>query len=103
MSHDHGPRDPFPALAGPARPAGWWPPGNPPASPNPATIHDRIADLGSPVVVVDTPDGPAAAAGGATLLVGERPGPDWLPLLAHLPPLPPENVGDPVFRAAHGL
>jgi PfaD family protein len=89
--------------APPTAPAGWWRPGNVPPTADPAAVRDLIGDLRSPLAVVQTPGGPAVAPGGAALLFGEPPGPDWLPLLAHLPPLHPDQLGDPAFRAAHGL
>jgi trans-AT polyketide synthase/acyltransferase/oxidoreductase domain-containing protein len=103
MTHDPGPRDPLPADTGPVRPGGWWRPGLTPPAADPAAVRDVVGDLTSAVAVVQTPAGVAAAPGGAALFVGEAPGPDWLPLVAHLPPLPPQNLGDPAFRAAHGL
>jgi PfaD family protein len=103
MIHPSGLSEPLSAAAGPVRPVGWWQPGPTPPRPEIAAIRQRISNLRQPVVIVQTPEGLAAADGGTAQLGGEQPAADWLPLLAYLPPLLPENLGDPAFRAAHGL
>jgi PfaD family protein len=55
------------------------------------------------VAVVRTPAGLAVAPGGRATLGGPPIGLDVLPLVALLPPLPPDRLGDPGFRAAHGV
>ena len=52
---------------------------------------------------MQTPSGIALASGGGALIVPTCPGPDYFPVSALLPPLPPSQLGDPTFRTAHGL
>jgi len=52
--------------------------------------------------VVQTPDGPRVATGGEATL-GGPPSTDSLPLLAHVPALTPDALGDPGFQAAYGV
>ncbi len=73
----------FPAgTDSPFAPLGSWVPG--PAAPtdDPADVRAAVADLGKPVVVVQTDQGP---------------------VVAFLPPLRPEQLGDPTFRSDHAL
>ena len=51
--------------------------------------------------IVDMDGTPAVSNDGAAIL-GNGAG-DGHPLLAHVPPLRPENLGDPVFKQAHSL
>jgi trans-AT polyketide synthase/acyltransferase/oxidoreductase domain-containing protein len=85
---------PDPVATGPT-PIGWWDR----AAPTP----DAVGDLRSPVAAVRTPAGVAVAAGGTAVLGGPAPSPNSLPLLAYLPPLTPDRLGDPGFLAAHNV
>src|SRR5262249_6380069 len=71
-------------------------------SDEPAAFRDAVGDLRSPVVVVRTDAGLAVAPGGSVVL-GRTAAADALPVAAYLPPLPPEQLGDPAFRHEHGL
>ena len=62
---------------------------------------DPLDDLSSPVVLVRDRDGRLAAADGGTVAFGPIEG-GW-PVAAVLPPLPPGTLGDPAFRADHGV
>jgi PfaD family protein len=90
---------PSPAPAG----IGWWRPDADPPAAAPDPVRDRLGDLLADVYVVRDGDAVAVADNGTARLGGPAPGADWLPLLAHLPPLPPDRLGDPAFLADHGL
>jgi PfaD family protein len=98
MTHPAG------TAATPSAPLGFWVPDGP-ASPSdePAAFRDALGDLRSPVVVVRTDAGLGVATGGSAVLGGKTAAADALPVAAYLPPLPPEQLGDPAFRHAHGL
>lgn len=79
----------------------WAPTGAPPSD----AFRSAIGDLRSAVVIVRGPDGFQLARGGAASL---RPADGSPPAGAHevaayLPPLPPEQLGDPTFLHEHGL
>src|SRR4051812_11048149 len=95
MSATRGPRDPFlpTALAAP-----WLAHRRPPTADADA-IRTALADLRRAVVIVRTDAGPAVADGGSVAWCGT----EGLPVLAVLPPLHPSALGDPAFRADHGL
>ncbi len=67
-----------------------------------ASLADALADLARPVHVVRAEDGARVTTAGA-VVPGRRPGPDDLPLLGWAPPLLPGQLGDPAFRAEHGV
>ncbi|MFO0799093.1 MAG: PfaD family polyunsaturated fatty acid/polyketide biosynthesis protein [Gemmataceae bacterium] len=93
MTHPAGTSRPF-------APLGTWVPGTTAPTDDRGAVRAAVSDLGSPVVVVETNHGPAVASGGKVQLGGAA---DGLPLLAYLPPLRPEQLGDPTFRADHAL
>ena len=104
MTNPVGPSDPLSASVAAVRhPAGWWRPDPTPPVTDPAAARAVIGRLDAPVAVVDTPAGPGVALGGVAQLGGPAPAADWLPLLAHLPPLTPDRLGDPAFLADHVL
>lgn len=78
---------------------GSWAPGTDAPTDDPAAVRAAVADLGRPVVVVRADHGPAVATGGSVRL-GEAGG---TPVVAYMPPLRPEQLGDPTFRADHAL
>lgn len=82
---------------------GWWRSEGPEPTTDPAALRALVGNLRAPFVVVETPQGLAAALGGDARLAGVSPGADYRPLRAWLPPLTPDQLGDPAFRAAHGL
>jgi PfaD family protein len=63
-------------------------------------LREAVSALARPVVVVQKDGRPAVAEGGQTR-IGISPKGDALPLLAWVPPLLPEQLGDSEFRAAH--
>ncbi|HJZ58212.1 MAG TPA: PfaD family polyunsaturated fatty acid/polyketide biosynthesis protein, partial [Gemmataceae bacterium] len=90
-----------PAGTDSALPLGHWTPAGQTPSEDPAAFAAAIGNLRSPVVVVRTKGGFAVAPGGTVTLGGSSAG--SLPVAAYLPPLPPEQLGDPAFRREHGL
>jgi hypothetical protein len=92
MTHPAGSPTRPPAL-------GHWAPGGEPPSASPEAFREALGDLRSPVVVVRDGDGFAVARGGSVAL-GAGGGQE---VAAYLPPLPPEQLGDPTFAREHGL
>ncbi len=84
----------------PFAPLGSWVPGSTAPTDDPAAIRAAVADLARPVVVVQTDHGFAVAPGGSVRLGESSDGP---PVAAYLPPLRPEQLGDPTFRDDHAL
>lgn len=86
-------------------PFGYWTPSH--AGPLPDTPEDfrtALGDLRRPVRVVRTADGYAVARGGRHICDGDgSPPPGSWPVVALLPPLPPERLGDSTFRDEYGL
>jgi PfaD family protein len=82
---------------------GWWRPGGESPAFGAAALREALLRLNEPVYVVEVEGRLAVAAGGtATLGAGEqRDG--GHPLRGYVPPLPPSQLGDGGFRAAHGL
>src|SRR4051812_5808724 len=83
-------------------PLGSWVPDGAAPSDEPAAFRAAIGDLRAPVIVVQTGHGFALAPGG-TVTLGKGKAAKSLPVAAYLPPLPPEQLGDPTFREDHAL
>ncbi|MBI3726379.1 2-nitropropane dioxygenase, partial [bacterium] len=83
---------------------GWWTPGATPPAPGPLALERALGRVGSPVYVLESEAGVAVAQDGTATFGGEEsPDPLALPLRAFAPALRPEQLGDPAFRAAHGV
>ncbi|VTR99529.1 2-nitropropane dioxygenase : 2-nitropropane dioxygenase, NPD OS=bacterium UASB270 GN=U27_00265 PE=4 SV=1: NMO [Gemmata massiliana] len=96
MTHSAGTFGSPPAL-------GHWTPAGAPPSDTPEAFRSAVGDLRSPVVVVLAGNGFAIARGGSAAL-GAQPGAkDGYPIAAYLPPLPPEQLGDPSFLRDQSL
>jgi len=67
------------------------------------TLLDALQRLDEPVFVVRTDDGPAVATGGQAVFSGASAPADALPLIAWVPPLTPDRLGDPGFLDTFGL
>ncbi len=67
----------------------------------PEDFRHAVADLGTPVVVVRTEAGIALARQEGTITFDARSG--GLPVVAALPPLTPDRLGDPTFLHDHRL
>jgi trans-AT polyketide synthase, acyltransferase and oxidoreductase domains len=81
---------------------GHWLPDGPPPDPAPEAIRAAIGDLRAPVVLVRHRDGVAVVHGGIVAL-GPKRVKGAEEVVAYLPPLPVESLGDPNFRAEHGV
>jgi len=64
-------------------------------------VVDALARLDEPFAVVRTPDGPKVATGGQVSFGGERPR-GALDLLAWVPALTPDKLGDSTFQQTYG-
>ncbi len=76
----------------------WWTPGDCPPSVDATEWAVQLHDLSAPMVIVD---GPAIARGGSWAS-GVRPV-DARRVIATVPRVMPEQLGDPCFRADHRL
>jgi PfaD family protein len=87
-------------------PLGFWVPDGSAPSTDTSSFRAAIGDLRSPVVVIETNAGFAVAKGGSVTLGGpggSRAGIKVYPVVAVLPPLTPDRLGDSTFRADHAL
>ncbi|CAN5641986.1 PfaD family polyunsaturated fatty acid/polyketide biosynthesis protein [soil metagenome] len=82
---------------------GWWRPEGTAPTTDAVAIRSLMGHLQSSIAVVETPTGIAVAPGGSARFGGSSPSPNHLPLLAHLPPLTPDLLGDPAFLNTHGI
>ncbi len=69
-----------------------------------AAIAEALQHVGRPLAVVEL-DGQVAIGYGGALRIGADPVPERLghPLMAYVPAVLPEHLGDPAFRQTHGL
>ena len=70
--------------------------------PRPEALAEAVQHIGEPLTVVLLEGEPAPVLGGRVEL-GAPIGPDEIPVLAYVPPCLPESLGDPGFRADHGI
>src|SRR5436309_8682663 len=92
-----------PAPAAPAvgaAAAGWWVPGPTPPTADSRVLREAVHDPAKPLVFVRSSLEVALADGG-TVTFGAAPSADALPLLAYVPAVTPDRLGDPTFRADH--
>ncbi|MBY0455847.1 MAG: 2-nitropropane dioxygenase, partial [Gemmataceae bacterium] len=95
--------DPAGSIGGPPALGHWTPHGADPSA-RADDFRNAVSDLRSPVVVVRTPDGHAVARGGSTTLHATDAHPRGsFPVVAYLPPLAPEQLGDRAFLREHNL
>ncbi len=66
-------------------------------------LLDALQRLDQPVFVVRTEEGPAVATGGQAVFATSPAPADALPLLAWVPPLTPDRLGDPTFQETYGV
>jgi PfaD family protein len=96
MTHPDGTNGSPPAL-------GYWLPNGSPATDAPDDIRATIGDLRAPVIVVHSNNGFAVANGGTVTLGATGTAPGARPVVAYLPSLPAEHLGDPAFRHELGV
>ncbi len=83
---------------------GWWIPNGHPAEPGIDALERALLRVGEPLAILETESGVAVGCGGVTTLGGESsPDPLAQPMRAFVPPVRPDQLGDPAFRAAHGV
>jgi trans-AT polyketide synthase/acyltransferase/oxidoreductase domain-containing protein len=83
---------------------GWWSGDDSPPATGARALETAIQRVGLPVYVVDVNGELAVASGGvATLDASGAAEPAALPLVGLAPALRPEQLGDPEFRATHGV
>ncbi len=82
-------------------PIGWLIPGSSPVEPAQTSIVRALHTLDRPVLVASKDGEPVVCTDGEVHL-GSAPA-DALPLLAWVPPLTPDRLGDPSFRRDHGV
>lgn len=87
-----------------ARPIGWWlPDGSSPES-GEGAVGLALRRVNQPVYVVDNGGTIAVGVAGRAVLGADTAGHGArYPLRAYAPPMSPESLGDPAFRAAHGI
>ncbi|MEZ4318536.1 MAG: PfaD family polyunsaturated fatty acid/polyketide biosynthesis protein [Myxococcota bacterium] len=87
----------------PSTPLGWLIPGSSPIAVGRQAVIDALHALGTPAAIVSL-DGEIGVSTDGQVLLGARSAPDGaLPLLAWVPALPPDQLGDPTFRSAYGV
>jgi PfaD family protein len=86
-----------------ARTLGSWSPNGTAPESGEAAIERALLRLGEPLHVIETDSGLAVGRGGTASFGLEATDPVSLPLRAFVPALRPENLGDPAFKAAHGV
>ena len=85
-------------------PIGWWMPADQPPQTGRQAIADAIRQVDRPLYLVDRNGETAAADTGQVLIgAGAVPPAGALALLAHVPAIRPSDLGEPLFREAHGL
>ncbi|MCU0539264.1 MAG: PfaD family polyunsaturated fatty acid/polyketide biosynthesis protein [Desulfobacterales bacterium] len=90
--------------AAPPTSIGSWHPGQDPLDPIESGLAPALPELGRPLFIVRRPEGLFVSRGGtARLGIAPEPAAAELPLLAHVPPLPPSRLGDAGFKARYGL
>jgi len=88
----------------PFKPIGCWHSEGSPPEPLASALQRALLNVSRPVYVVERPDGLCVSQGGTAALGGQaQAGGDRLPLRAYVPPLHPQGLGDPAFKADRGL
>lgn len=87
----------------PTSPIGWYIPGSTPVEPGRSSIVRALQTLDAPVFVVSLQGEPAVGFDGQARFGGGDAPDGALPLLAWVPPLTPDRLGDPAFRATYGV
>jgi trans-AT polyketide synthase, acyltransferase and oxidoreductase domains len=82
---------------------GWWKPDRTQPTTDISAIRNLIGTIKAPLCVLSMPEGVAVGVGGETRIGVPSPGKEFYPLLASLPPMTPDMVGDPSFLSTYGL
>jgi PfaD family protein len=91
-----------------ANPIGWWMEGDYPPQIGLHSIQKAIQRVSDPVCLLDMNGSPGVGRGGTVTIASTTPENSKFdsqqhPLLAYVPPLHPENLGDPFFKLTHNL
>jgi len=85
---------------------GKWIPGPVPPKKGPHALVRGIRDLNQPISVIDL-GGEMGVGVGGTAILGEgasrQQDSESYPLIGYVPPLLPEDLGDPLFKSSHGV
>jgi PfaD family protein len=88
----------------PPKPIGCWLQGDAALEPFDAALRHSLLNVTRPIYALEHPQGLALSqAGTAQVGDGSAAAGRGLPLRAYVPPLHPRELGDPAFKAAHGL
>ena len=83
---------------------GFWRHNNRGAKPSQLALHDAILQINRPVFITQEKGEPVAYVQGEAIIGGDHSdNENGIPLLGFVPPLKPENLGNPVFTIAHQL
>lgn len=82
---------------------GWWSSDGTPLAIDPASINEAINDLQQPLYIVSTTQGLALARGGRGAIGPEPHTAQAYPVVGFVPPIHPENLGNPSFCNDHGV
>ncbi len=82
----------------------WWAPGDTEPERGDGALRSALLRVTQPIHLLNL-DGEIAIGRGGTLTIGKKipSHPEGFPLLAYVPPLPPENLGDPQFKKSYDL
>ncbi len=81
---------------------GWWQEDGAPPRRGRNAFKDALYALTRPMSIVEM-DGRTAVSNGGAAIMGNGAVAGGHPLLAHVPPLKPEDLGDPVFKQSYSL
>jgi trans-AT polyketide synthase/acyltransferase/oxidoreductase domain-containing protein len=84
--------------------SGWWTQGDTEPEVGDHAVRSAILRMTQPVNLLNL-DGQLAIGRGGTITIDKKipPQPAVFPLYAYVPPLPPENLGDPRFKKTYNL
>jgi trans-AT polyketide synthase/acyltransferase/oxidoreductase domain-containing protein len=84
--------------------SGWWTKGNTEPERGDHKVRSAILRVTRPINLLNL-DGQLAIGPGGTITIGKKitPKPGVYPLYAYVPPLHPENLGDPQFKKTYNL
>ncbi len=90
------------------KPLGWWTKQDPPAEMGNNAITSALSNVTSPVFLLNV-EGQLAIGKGGSIRLGEfssktsPPDSDSYPVIAYVPPLHPNCLGDPYFKHSHNI
>jgi trans-AT polyketide synthase/acyltransferase/oxidoreductase domain-containing protein len=84
--------------------SGWWTQGDTEPEPGDHAVRSALVRVTQPIHLLNL-DGQVAIGRGGTVTIGKKTPshPEVFPLYAYVPPLPPENLGDPQFKKTYDL